>query len=58
MADAQVAQEAIASGPTVRTVNDSLKKFVTCNNRSHNNTEDIMFIFLTFLNVCKFSVIA
>jgi hypothetical protein len=58
MSDTEAAQKATASGPTVKIATDSLKKFVTCNDTRQNNTEDIMFIFLTFLNICKFSVIA
>jgi hypothetical protein len=51
MVDTEVSQKATASGPTVQMVTDSLKTPVTCKTTRHNNTEDMMVIVLTLLNI-------
>jgi hypothetical protein len=58
MVETEVSQKATASGPTVQMVTDSLKTLVICKTTMHSDTEDMMVIVLTLLNISKCSVCA
>ena len=51
MFDTKGSQKATSSGPTVQMVTDSSKAPVTYKTTKHNNTEDVMVIVLTLLNI-------